>query len=410
MLFGSILCAGVGCNTTVDALGYNDSSGIVLHRLSGPASYPNAFRDVLGESDADIAAKIAGAFMQLFHGDPNLQQPIYFQVSGSPDQAYIEDVYHGDIRTEGIGYGMIIAVELDEQDEFDHLWTYAKDVLEQPTGPSQGYFNSSCGNGGGTDMACLDPFGLQQFLMALLFANDRWGSVDGGIDYGHDAKELLTVMRHKQDENGGIVDGVTDTFDATKKLVFQLPDVSEANESGPSMEMPAYYDLWAQATRDPFWTQAAAAGRAYWKLAANATTGLMPVRARFDGTPSPGWDTFATEGYRAQANMVLDQIWSGTFPWDASEADQLLRFFIGQGIDQYGGGYSLDGTMILDPNRENSLIVTNGMTALIATVDQRAAFIEAVWNLPVPTGSARYYTGILYLQSLLVLGGQFRVY
>ena len=32
------------------------------------------------------------------------------------DQAYIQDTLHGDMRTEGIGLAMMIAVELDKRD------------------------------------------------------------------------------------------------------------------------------------------------------------------------------------------------------------------------------------------------------------------------------------------------------
>ena len=118
-------------------------------------------------------------------------------------------------------------------------------------------------------------------------------------------------MRHKQDVNGGVVDGVTDTFDAATNLVFDFPNVSAAGIGRPSIEMPAYYDLWAQATGDPFWTGAATAARAYWQRSANPSTGLTPVRATFAGVPVAGSDNFQPEAYRAALNMTLDRIWSG---------------------------------------------------------------------------------------------------
>jgi oligosaccharide reducing-end xylanase len=399
------------CQTTVDSLGYNGPAGIELHRLTGPATYPNAFRDLLGKTDAEIAAKIAGAFAQLFHGDP-ATQAIYFPVGA--DRAYIQDILHADVRTEGIGYGMIIAVQLDKRDEFDRLWTYAKTMLAITTGPARGYFPSFCDTRTGT-FPCLDPFGLQQFLMALLFANDRWAAAatpaaPATIDYAADAKALLNVMRHKQDDNGGIVAGVTDTFDAAAKLVFDVPNISAADVSRPAIAMPAYYDLWAQATGDPFWTQAGASARAYWQRAAHPVTGFRPVRARFSGAPLPGSDTFEPEEYRTQLNIALDQIWSGGDPWNVAVSDRLLRFFVAEGIDSYGTSYTLDGTTTLNAAHEPSLVVMNGASALIATVDQRAAFIDAVWNMPTPSGVARYYAGILDLLSLLILGGQLRVY
>jgi oligosaccharide reducing-end xylanase len=397
-----VLTALGGCGSTVDSLGYNGPSGIMLHSLTGPASYPNPFHD-LGKSDADITAKINAAFNQLFHGDASTQA-IYFPVD--TNQAQIQDILHGDTRTEGMGYGMIVAVELNKQDEFDRLWRYAKASLEFTSGPKKGYFRSSCDTESGT-AACTDPFGMEQFVMALLFARDRWGTV-ADIDYGADAVALLDVMRHIEDRNGGVVDGVINVFDASTALAVDVPDVTAAGQTRPSIEMPGYYELWAQATGDPFWTRAAANARAQWKRTANPTTGLTPVRATFDGDPVAGFDTFQPESYRAQIHMVLDQIWFGREPWEVAEANTLLGFFSGQGIDAYGTSYTLTGS-VLNNAHDPSLVAVNGLTATITTNTDRLSYVDRVWNLATPTGLPRYYSGILDLLALLVLSGQFRV-
>src|SRR5204862_4328638 len=119
------------------------------------------------------ASKLAAAFQQLFHGDAN-DEAIYKTVSGSPDRAYIEDVLHQDIRTEGIGLGMLIAVQMDHRDEFDRLWRYAEASLEHASGAARGYFDSACSGPHDTSVTCLDPYGLEHILMSLLLANDRW--------------------------------------------------------------------------------------------------------------------------------------------------------------------------------------------------------------------------------------------
>jgi oligosaccharide reducing-end xylanase len=392
-----------GCHETVDSLGYNDASGIVLHRMHGPMKYPNAFQDVLGKSAAQIDAKIAQAFDQLFHGDPTTEA-IFVPVSGQP-QAYIEDVYNGDIRTEGMGLAMLIAYELNKRDEFDRLWNYTKANLVVTTGAARGYLNSSCAT---PSTPCLDPFGLQHVTMALLLANDLWGS--GTVDYGAGARDLLTVMRHKEDQNGGIVGGVTNSFDAATGVVFDQPLVSDANQTRPSIVTPGFYDLWAQATGDVYWTNTAASARAFWKKAANASTGFMPTRAHLDGTPAANGMTFSKEGYRALINIVVDRIWAPTDRWDVEEANTMLRFFISEDIDQYGSEYSLDGKTKIDPSRQNPLIIANGVLGLISEIDQRKSFVEAVWNMPLQTGTLRYYQGILQLVALLMLGDRFEVH
>ena len=64
-------------------------------------------------------------------------------------------------------------------------------------------------------------------VTALIFAHDRWGSTTT-IDYEAGRVDLLNVMRHKEDENGGIVDGVTDTFDEYDGASVHLPGVAAA--------------------------------------------------------------------------------------------------------------------------------------------------------------------------------------
>lgn len=401
------------CTSSVDSLGSLGSPdggpSSPLRPLTGPASYPNPFRDVLGKTETEIANKIAAAFAQLFHGDPD-DEAIYF-TSGA-DGAYIRDILHNDIRTEGISCGMMVAVQLNHRTEFDRLWTYARTMLRYDSGPNEGYFRSECDGVGGS--GCIDPYGYQQFTMALIFAHDRWvrpaGSAPSALDYQADALALLQVMQHKEALAGGVVDGVTNTFDAETKLPFSYPNQSVGKVTRPSIEMPAYYALWAQATGDGFWGQAATAARANWKKAVHPTTGLIPLRAAFDGTPVDGFDYFAPEAYRAQISMTLDRIWGSNDSWTVDESNRLLQFFAGKGLETYGRAFSLDGTMMLDPSHDPSLVVTNGASAAIATVPQAQTFINEVWTLTTPTGNARYYTGILDLLSLLILGGQFRVY
>jgi oligosaccharide reducing-end xylanase len=175
----------------------------------------------------------------------------------------------------------------------------------------------------------------------------------------------------------------------------------------PSIVMPAYYDLWHQATGDPFWTRAAIAARAYWQRAAHTTTGLMPIRAYFDdGTPEVYYERFGPEAYRALINMTLDRIWSGGNDWEIEEADKLLRFFFTQGI---GTSYALDGSAPMGP-RDPALLVVTGVSAMIGTDSSRMQYMSAVWDLVLPIGMPRYYSGIIDMTALLIMSGQYRVW
>jgi oligosaccharide reducing-end xylanase len=405
-LLAPVLAAALSaCGSTTDSIGYNSSAD--LFPITPPSSYPNVFDTWLMKTPAEIDAKINAAWNQLFYGDDNLQR-IYYIIDGT-DYAEVRDILHGDIRTEGFSYAMMIAVQLDKRTEFDRMWTYVKSVLSYPmTDPSGGYYQSVCDSlPPSPPVSCNDPFGHQQFTTALLFARDRWG-ITGKHNYALDAAALLDVMRHKEDLNGGIVNGVTNTFDLDTALPFDVPEEQAAGVSRPSVMMPAYYELWAQATRDPFWTRAAQAARAYWKRAAHPTTGLFPNSAYFDGTPVKNWDTFESESFRAQISMVLDRIWFANDPWQIEEADRMLQLFASKGMTSYGGEFKLDGTT-LNGLRDYALVAANGAMASISTHVNKRAYVEAVWDMAIPFGPTRYFSGLLYLTSLLILSGQYRV-
>lgn len=55
----------------------------------------------------EVNKKVSDAWNQLFHGNPKTQA-VYYQMT--PTKAYIEDIGNGDVRTEGMGYGMMIAL------------------------------------------------------------------------------------------------------------------------------------------------------------------------------------------------------------------------------------------------------------------------------------------------------------
>ena len=406
------LGASFGCGSTTDSLGGTKQPTVVLTPLKGPTKYPNVFRDIGKKTETEIDKKVEDAFQQLFHGDPT-DEAIYFPTGNYAD---IYDVLHKEHRTEGYGLAMLIAVELNKREEFDNVWRGAL-RLRSMVPSSKAYFKSRCDVSSTTannmtsyvTEECLDPFGLEQFVMALIFANDVWKE-PRTIDYAAAASDLLYLLRNVEDVNGGIVEGVTNTFDAKAKLVFHLPNVSAKNVTRPSLEIPAYYALWAQATGDSFFSDAATAGRAYVNLAAHPMTGLTPVRASFDGDAIAPWDTFQAESYRVQLNLVLDALWTENADAVAL-SNRILTFFTAQQVKlgMYGSEYSLDGMTVLNPMQQGSLIAANGMSAVKATVADRKDYVDAMWELPLSTGEPRYFSGLMELLSLLALSGKLKV-
>src|SRR5512146_3242502 len=95
-------------------------------------SYRNLFVELLDKSDAEVNTKLEAAWQQLFYGDDETQR-VYYPVGA--DMAYIEDIGNQDVRTEGMSYGMMNAVQMDKQAEFNRIWKWAKTYMYHPDGP-----------------------------------------------------------------------------------------------------------------------------------------------------------------------------------------------------------------------------------------------------------------------------------
>ena len=99
--------------------------------------------------------------------------------------AYITDWANNDARTEGMCYGMMIAVQLDKKREFDALWNWANTymLVTDPKNPTVGYFAWSMGTDGSARSTGPAPDGEEYFVMSLYFAAHRWGNGKGIYDY-----------------------------------------------------------------------------------------------------------------------------------------------------------------------------------------------------------------------------------
>src|SRR6266496_6025733 len=93
-------------------------------------AYRNLFREA-GYSQAAINEKIAKAYYDIFEGP----QRVYFEVGDT--MAYVSDVKNHDARTEGLSYGMMIAVQLNKKDVFDRIWRWSKKYLQHQDGPGE---------------------------------------------------------------------------------------------------------------------------------------------------------------------------------------------------------------------------------------------------------------------------------
>src|ERR1700761_4323990 len=160
------------------------------------------YRDLFaerGHSAAVSKAKIEAAFQQLFHGDKQTQT-VYFEAGSNANGplAYVTDWANNDARTEGMSYGMMIAVELNKKHEFDAIWNWAHTymLITDPKNPSVGYFAWSMNTDGTPRSTGAAPDGEEYFVMSLYFAAHRWGNGKGIYNYQAEADKILRGIRH----------------------------------------------------------------------------------------------------------------------------------------------------------------------------------------------------------------------
>jgi oligosaccharide reducing-end xylanase len=374
--------------------------------------YPNLFSDLLAISDSQVNARIDSAFSQLFYGDDHTQR-VYYPVE--PDMAYIEDIGNQDVRTEGMSYGMMIAVQLNKKSEFDHLWKWAKTFMQHQAGASKDFFAWHCKTNGSKLSENSASDGEEWFVMALFFASARWGDGEGIYNYKAEAQKILDAMLSKAEssDQAGVI---TNMFNKQEKQVVFVPVGNADDFTDPSYHLPHFYELWARWAdkNKDFWRDAADASRQFLRRAVHSQTGLAPDYARFDGSPMAtpwggGHKDFRFDAWRVAMNVAVDYAWFAKDDWAIEQSNRLLHFFYSQGIEKYVNQYTLDGKP-LSNDRSAGLIAMNAVAALASTNENRKEFVKELWNLPVPSGHWRYYDGMLYLMAMLQVSGNFKIY
>jgi len=357
---------------------------------TAPAGYRNLFSEVLCKSAADVQAKMTGIVQQLFHGSGE-DQPIYYQLSANASQAYIEDIASGDVRSEGQSYGMFIAVQMNMRTEFDKLWNYAKGGMQQPSGVFAWQMNVDSCTPKSTGQA---PDGEEYFAEALRIADRRWGST-GAINYRAEALKIMAAMA-KLD------------FNANPAIVKFSQN---SNFSDPSYVLPAFYAEWAcfDTANASLWRNATSYGRSYFPKVYNASTGLSPYQANFDGSAYGPGNTFNADAWRVPMNIMSDFELNRAGTWQPGYAATHSAFWKSQGLDTYGSSFSLTGTPT-NQYHGAGLTGANAMLAFGLSPADGAPLLQAAWDQGTPTGQYRYYDGTLFMLSMLYLTGTFNLY
>lgn len=404
-----------GSSVEIDWIGFD-----ALPWEAGAATtgrYRNLFRE-MGYAQSDIDAKLQEIFEGLFYGPDK----IYFEVGDS--MAYISDIKNKDVRTEGMSYGLMVAVQLDKKDIFDRLWRWSKKYMQHQDGQRKGYFAWSCSPDGKRNAEGPASDGELYFVTSLIFAANRWGC-DSGIDYLGEARHILDQSMQKTGMRQA-----APLINIEQKLITFTPDPRGGAFTDPSYHVPAFYEVWARWAgdgRSDFWKECAARSREYLHSAVHPQTGLNPDYSNFDGSPVGRGgiigDAFRFDSWRVPMNVALDYSWSGVdAEWQREYADRIQGFFHSKGIDSFDDQYNIDGSPVerILPAGEHTalrhsvgLVATLGAASLAATDMKSLQFAERLWNArhePYADGYFdAYYDGLLRLFAFMHLSGNYRI-
>ncbi len=383
--------------------------------------YRNLFVE-MGHSPEEVEARLQEVFHDVFMG-PN---KVYFEVGDS--MGYISDIKNHDVRTEGMSYGMMIAVELGKKDIFDRLWRWTKKYMQHQEGPREGYFAWSCKTDGTRNADGSASDGELYFITALIFAGNQWGN-NTGINYAKEARRILDCSMAKDGSNGQLP-----LLHPEYQLITFTPDRFGSRMTDPSYHIPAFYEVWAKWAgdgRSEYWNQAAEKARQFLHKAIDEKTGLNPDMCQYDGTVMRGpfmrgGANFRYDSWRVPMNIALDYEWScADKDWQQQYGEKIQNFFYSQGVDKFVDQYRTDGSL---PSEDEilpagnypkklrhsiGLVSTLAAASVMCSHDKSREFVEALWKAkhePFEDGYFdAYYDGLLRLFAFMHLSGHYRV-
>lgn len=379
--------------------------------------YRNLFAE-LGYKQKDIDKKLKSVFESVFYGPDK----VYFEVGDS--MAYISDIKNHDVRTEGMSYGLMIAVQFDRKDIFDRLWRWSKKYMQHQEGLLKGYFAWSCQTDGTRNAQGPASDGELYYVTSLIFASNRWGN-STGINYLAEAQNILNCSMQKIG-----MERVAPLINLKHQLITFTPDPFGGRFTDPSYHIPAFYEVWARWAEDgrsEFWRVCARKSREYLHKSIHPVTGLNPDYNNYDGTLLGSkrviGDAFRFDSWRVPMNIALDYSWAcADRKWQQEYGNKIQNFFYSQGIDSFVDQYNVDGTTVtelLDAGgykklrHSLGLVATTAAVSLVCTHDKSREFVDRLWNakhVPYDDGYFdAYYDGLLRLFAFMHLSGNYRI-
>ena len=402
--------------------------------------YRNLFVE-MGYSKKDVDAKLQEVFNDVFYGS----NKVYFEVGDT--MGYVSDIKNHDARTEGMSYGLMLAVQFDKKDIFDRLWRWSRKYMQHQGGARDGYFAWSCKVDGTQNAAGAASDGELYFITALIFASNRWGN-DTGINYKAEAQRILNCTMPREVDLpafGGFGQRQANAattqkqkqylIDPDTKLITFTPDGFGQRFTDPSYHVPAFYEVWAKWAddgRSDYWKECAVKSREFLHKAIDEKTGLNPDMCQYDGSQMQGFggrrnggNNFRYDSWRVPMNIALDYEWScADREWQRQYGEKVQNFFYSQGVNDFVDQYRVDGSLpeedeILQAGgfrklrHSIGLVATTAAASMMCSHAKSKEFVDALWNakhVPFEDGYFdAYYDGLLRLFAFMHLSGRYQV-
>ena len=391
------------------------------------------FVSLVGKAQADVNTKLTTAVNRFFGiGTGESATPTaatgyrcYYELPQDASMAFIWAADSDDVRSEGMSYGMMIAVQMNMQPQFDRLWKFAKTYMQFPSSSAmsawryyfkwQGTVNRASATSWTatfSDATGPAPDGDEYFAAALYLANKRWGSA-GATNYKLEADNIAAAMLH----NASTSDGRGPIIHATQNMPVFYPHGASGNFTDPSYHLPAFYELFAAngpAADAARWRTVATTARTFFVTSAHATTGLHPDYATFAGAPTTaaagdGHNDFGYDAWRVVMNMAVDYVWASADSREKTQIEKYHTFFntylqtgnVTQSLFTVSGGNPSGGG-------STALTATLASGSLASAHSNRLKFVDNLWLVQQQSGLYRYYQECVYLLGLLNVGGKFR--
>jgi endo-1,4-beta-D-glucanase Y len=288
-----------------------------------------------------------------------------------------------DTVSEGIAYGMLMAVYMTDKTTFDGLWAYAK-ARRDGKGLMNWHYDSNgnaVGNGAATDAD-------EDMGFALVMADKQWGGYSG------DANALLSAI-------------LSSEVDSSNNL--RPDDSGSTADANPSYFAPAYYKVFQTYTGQSRWSQVVDKVYTVLNLCANATTGLVPDWCNMTSGQATRSSRYYYDAARTPFRIAQDACWN-----NESRAKTYLAkvsaFFNGVGPTNIKDGYNLDGS---SPGSNAAVMVFEGPagTSMMPSGSTYASFLMQNYarvSVTSKSGSSsayNYYNGSWGVLTLMFMTG-----